>query len=452
MSLTKVSFSMINGAFANVLDFGATGNGVANDTSSIQAAIDAIFAAGGGTVYFPAGTYLVTGLTLSWGALTKSMKFVGASQNSTVIQKTGATTNSVFTLSAASSDGTYSEFADMTVKGSASASCFTTTNLARNVWRNVSFSNGDIGVENRGSLINSFYDCNFLRNVVGYRSRKNASIYPNLIEFFGGSCRGNTQWGFDIGDTSGLHLYGVDIETNGTVGGTGGGFIARATCDDETGYSNISLNGVWFEGNYGTSIYSEACAGLNFAVRDTPIISSESGRAVTVLAIGTLTLDRVTIAGSGDTVNSSAENLVIRESVVNVLTNSSQNYLLENVATNAGTTRYQLKTSAGTFVVNGPAIKSTSGLISVPTATATTIFAPSGTLGMYEVFVCLPDSGTGTTYMATARIGYDRSAPARMGGENGANLSITVSGANVQVTQTSGVTQTLYYTYQKIGD
>ena len=452
MSLTKVSFSMIDGAFFNVLDFGAVGDGVANDTAAIQAAINAVFSSGGGTVYFPKGTYLVTGLSLNWAASSTSIRIVGAGKNASTIQKTGATVTSVFSLSAAASDGTYSEFSDIRIIGSVNCACLTTTNISRNVWRNVSFSDGDVGVENRGSLINSFYDCDFLRNVVGYRARKNSGIYCNLVEFFGGSVRGNSQWGFDIGDTSGLNLYGVDIETNGTAGGTGGGFITRSTCDDEIGYSNISINGSWFEGNFGTSISSEACAGLNFSVKDTPIISSEAGAAVTVAAIGVLTLDRVTAGSIGDTLTSSAVKLVVRESVINVLANSSQNYTLENVTTNAGTIQYQKKTSVGTFEVNGPAIKSKSGLVSAPTGTATTIFSPADTLGMYEVFACLPDSGTGTTYMAAARIGYDRSAPALLVADNGANLSITVSGANVRVTQTSGVTQTVYYTYQKIGD
>lgn len=62
MSLTKVSFSMINGAAVNVLDYGAIGDGVTNDTAAIQAAIDAA-ATTGKTVYFPAGTYIVVPAT-----------------------------------------------------------------------------------------------------------------------------------------------------------------------------------------------------------------------------------------------------------------------------------------------------------------------------------------------------------------------------------------------------
>ncbi|NDC49350.1 MAG: hypothetical protein EBZ61_09805 [Micrococcales bacterium] len=59
MSLTKVTYSIINGAPVNVKDFGAVGNGVANDTAALQAAID-FAATNGQTLYFPYGTYLIT--------------------------------------------------------------------------------------------------------------------------------------------------------------------------------------------------------------------------------------------------------------------------------------------------------------------------------------------------------------------------------------------------------
>jgi len=56
MALTKVTNSMIVGAFFNALDYGAKGDGITNDAAAIQLAITA---AAGGTLYFPAGTYLV---------------------------------------------------------------------------------------------------------------------------------------------------------------------------------------------------------------------------------------------------------------------------------------------------------------------------------------------------------------------------------------------------------
>jgi hypothetical protein len=62
-------------------DFGALGNSIANDTTSIQAAIDAVAATGGGQVLLPSGTYLVSGLTLKSGVV-----LVGDGKAATIIQ------------------------------------------------------------------------------------------------------------------------------------------------------------------------------------------------------------------------------------------------------------------------------------------------------------------------------------------------------------------------------
>jgi len=57
MSLTKVTYSMIKGAPVNVLDFGAVGDGVTDDTTAMQAALDAAL----GDVVVPPGQYLLSG-------------------------------------------------------------------------------------------------------------------------------------------------------------------------------------------------------------------------------------------------------------------------------------------------------------------------------------------------------------------------------------------------------
>jgi len=85
MALTKASFSMITGAPANILDYGADPTGVADSTAAIQAALDASDA-----VYVPTGTFLVTGAGLTVSR--KGVALFGNSRSASIINYTGTGT------------------------------------------------------------------------------------------------------------------------------------------------------------------------------------------------------------------------------------------------------------------------------------------------------------------------------------------------------------------------
>ena len=90
MSLTKATYSMIEGAPANVLDFGAVGDGLTDDTAAIQAAIDASDA-----IYFPEGTYSVT----SQIDIAASKTLFGATSSS-ILPNLGTAGGNVFRVTA----------------------------------------------------------------------------------------------------------------------------------------------------------------------------------------------------------------------------------------------------------------------------------------------------------------------------------------------------------------
>lgn len=85
MSLTKVTYSLIEGASVNVLDYGAVGDGVTDDTAAIQAAITSL-GPNGGTVWLPVGTYKVTAAINIPFAVWKPVVICGA--GNTVINST----------------------------------------------------------------------------------------------------------------------------------------------------------------------------------------------------------------------------------------------------------------------------------------------------------------------------------------------------------------------------
>lgn len=84
MSLTKVSYSMIAGAPKNVLDYGAVGDGVTDDTAALQAAFNA-----GGSLFFPPNRTFVS------SKLSVTTDVVIFGYDSILLHKTNSASNGV---------------------------------------------------------------------------------------------------------------------------------------------------------------------------------------------------------------------------------------------------------------------------------------------------------------------------------------------------------------------
>jgi len=98
----------------------------------------------------------------------------------------------------------------------------------------------------------------------------------------------------------------------------------------------------------------------------------------------------------------------------------------------------------------GGVFSTVSGSVSAATSTATTIFT-SPTDNVAAWFVTVNVSTASTAYAATYVINAQGgSATVATQIYKGANISVTMSGYNVQVTQTSGVTQTVSYSAIRI--
>lgn len=88
-------------AFISAKDYGAVGDGLADDTAALQAAINRIKAIGSGTLKIPAGTYKISSTALSLASSSTGIAIVGDGHNATIISQSSASTD-VFDATSAS--------------------------------------------------------------------------------------------------------------------------------------------------------------------------------------------------------------------------------------------------------------------------------------------------------------------------------------------------------------
>lgn len=325
------------GEMVSVKAYGATGNGSTDDTAAIQAAIDYVYSSGGGTVYFPPGTYRVTSIVRNWTSpITVNLK--GSGKRSSILKKFGTNATPILDLSGiASMLEPYSEISDLEIDGDnvANVNGIRVTNFGRWVMRNVFIEKCNYGLYCRGGLVFDVYDCTFQANLYGYYCEKSANnVFSNLVSFYGGQFSGNTTWGLYIKQAAGVHVVGTDISFNGTSGDINtGGIYYDVTMDDEIGYAVASIKNAWFEGNFGNGIKTGAVGGLHFSLRDTTLAGNFN--PVTIGAIAMSEIVNCFAGSVTDTIVVGATRSIIENCIFYALNDNSTYYHHLNVVGNA---------------------------------------------------------------------------------------------------------------------
>jgi hypothetical protein len=201
----------------SVKDFGAVGNGVTDDTAEIQAAITAMEAAGGGKIYFPSGTYVITSALSISGAYPIQLIGTWAS----IISNTG--TGVGITCGNTSADQTADvRIVGLMIAGNALSSHgihFKRMHSA-NIDRVRSKNNGGDGIRYEGcyaSKIMNSYSNNNTGN--GIYALGHASAGNDFIHIHGNYCLSNGQKGIYIDNTP-YGPVGQNIELNDMEGNT----------------------------------------------------------------------------------------------------------------------------------------------------------------------------------------------------------------------------------------
>jgi hypothetical protein len=189
----------VTGVYNVKTDYSALGNGVANDRTAIQNAIDACEAAGGGVVYFPEGTYMVgSGLVVD----SSNVWLQGAGRGASILEKTGA-------------------FALVQFAGTAGAE----THVSDCGIRNMTLRGGD----NSGRLIDCLYGTRLL--------------FEDLHLF------GNTDIAIDMVELWDSRFTNVYVEwCSGTTTSTPAIYVRSSRAASGVGSSTDSTNQIYFVG------------------------------------------------------------------------------------------------------------------------------------------------------------------------------------------------------------
>jgi len=259
---TLVAATGVTGWF-NVKSYGAAGDGIADDTSEIQAAIAAALAAGGGVVYFPAGTYLTSSqLLLDYSAVVTNPRrvvFKGDGPDTTRVQGQAGNFTVLKILGSPAPTPTFRFYIDdlQVTKTDTLGTILEVDNLAYWQIRRSAFAGSNKLVTATDILSGMFDSCQFaLSGGNGLSFVKVNYADPNAITFL--NCVIGDNQGYGVLNTGGgvMSFFGGSVEGNGLAAGTSGSSSYWGVkMIDSQGGGAVALNvsGTYFENNGGVA-------------------------------------------------------------------------------------------------------------------------------------------------------------------------------------------------------
>lgn len=204
-----ISMQAINDAFpskivTNVKDFGAVGDGTTDDTAAIQAAIDAVDNAGGGTITVPTGIYKITSMLTMAGHSTLQ----GASVHGSVLTVDGATDFDVVRVTGGGGGVRDLQIVHTGTAPTAGAAIHLYAFNTHNIVSNCYLENNYYGVAVRDAIGWIISNCNI-------HSCVKAGVYINNVAHPDQGC--GTIYGCAIGNAESAGIYGVHWQSGGAV-------------------------------------------------------------------------------------------------------------------------------------------------------------------------------------------------------------------------------------------